>query len=139
MNRSARIVVVTAGLMVAGALFGALAANLALALATAATGELRDFLREPQVMQLVGFIGALLGGVLLPSACWLLLRRVPLGLAVLGTLIGTVTGGALGWVLPSGDFPVGSALLAAVAGFAVAALSLRLRFSAPRVPRGAAA
>jgi hypothetical protein len=130
MNHSLRIVLVNAGLLVAGALFGALAGMAALAVAVALTEGLRDAL-DPEVLVFGAFVGALFGGVLFPSAMWLLLRRVPLGLAVLGTVAGTVAGGVLGWVLP---FPalgneVARGLWGGVLGFACACLLLRLRAS----------
>jgi hypothetical protein len=85
---------------------------------------------EPLIF--VGALGALLGGVLLPITAWLFLRRVPIGLAVLGTLLGTVVGGALGWILFSGADQIRGGLAGAFAGFALSALLLRLLASAPR-------
>jgi hypothetical protein len=68
----------------------------------------------------------------------LLLRRVPLGRAVVSTVAGAVAGGVTGWTLAEqfattldgvlGD-PFVSALLGAVAGFLIAAFILRRRTS----------
>lgn len=133
MNRNLRIAAVTGGLLVAGAVAGAIAADVALLIAAALDGNGPELIGlEP--MLFVGSVGALLGGVLLPITAWLFLRRVPIGLAVLGTLLGTVVGGALGWILFSGD-QIRGGLGGAFAGFALSALLLRLRASAPRVPR----
>ena len=136
MERPVRIVLVTLGLCLAGAVFGALAAVVAFALASGLTGGF-DVVFYADVLAFVAAVGAVFGGVLLPVTCWVLLRRVPLGLAVMGTVAGTVLGGALGWMLLPDSIihPV----LGAVAGFFCAALLLRLRASAPRAPRGAAA
>ena len=92
MSRTLRIVAVTAGLLAAGAVAGALAADAALLLASAVEGSglaLNDW--EPLLF--VASVGALFGGVLLPVTAWLFLRRVPLGLALLGTVVGTIAGG----------------------------------------------
>jgi hypothetical protein len=130
MNRSLRIAAVTAGLLLAGAVAGAVAADVAVAIALAITGSpIRAAGFEP--LMFVAVVGALFGGVLLPVTAWLFLRRVPLGLALLGTLAGTVVGGVLGWVFPPMGDMVQGGVIGAVAGFALAALVLRLRASAP--------
>jgi hypothetical protein len=132
MNRTTRIVAVTVGLLAAGAVAGAVAADAALFLASALDGggvALNDW--EPLLV--VAAIGALFGGVLLPITAWLFLRRVPLGLALLGTVVGTIVGGALGWIVRLGSNEIQGGVMGAFAGFAVAALLLRLRASAPRV------
>ena len=136
MSRTLRIFAVTVGLLAAGAVLGALAAAAALAIALAASGEPVGLVShtDREMMSIVAILGALFGGVLLPATAWLFLRRVPLGLALLGTLIGTIVGGALGWVVGLPD-EVQGGLFGAFAGFACAALLLRLRASAPRVRR----
>jgi hypothetical protein len=132
MSRTLRIAAVTGGLLVAGAVAGFIAADLAFLIAGAIDGNGPGLIGlEP--MLFVGSLGALLGGVLLPITAWLFLRRVPLGLAVLGTLLGTVVGGALGWILFSGSDQIGGGLGGAFAGFALSTLLLRLLASAPRV------
>ena len=132
MSRSLRIAAVTGGLLVAGAVAGAIAADAAFLIAqTIEGGSLSLIGLEPLLF--VGSLGALLGGVLLPITAWLFLRRVPIGLAVLGTLLGTVVGGALGWVLFSGSDQIRGGLGGAFAGFALSTLLLRLLASAPRV------
>ncbi|HEX5726683.1 MAG TPA: hypothetical protein VFX98_14505 [Longimicrobiaceae bacterium] len=138
MNQPVRIALVTAGLMVGGAVFGALAAVIALAVALLATGGTRDLFVD-DAFALAAFVGALFGGILLPCTGWVLLRQVPLGLTVVGTVAGTVAGGALGWMLPLGSNEINRAIWGALAGFFAAALLLRLVASAPRVPRKAAA
>src|SRR6185436_9555761 len=135
MSRTLRIFAVTAGLLAAGAVLGALAAVAALAIGLAASGEPVGWVShtDREMMSIVAILGALFGGVLLPATAWIFLRRVPLGLALLGTLVGTVVGGALGWVVGMRHDPIQGGLIGAFAGFAGAALLLRLRASAPRV------
>src|ERR1051325_3924692 len=96
MSRTLRIAAVTGGLLVAGAVAGTVAAEAAFLVAAvfSHTGEVIN----RQSLLTAGSTGALLGGVLLPITAWIFLRRVPLGLAVLGTLLGTVVGGTLGWI-----------------------------------------
>jgi hypothetical protein len=146
MNRSLRIAAVTGGLLVAGAVAGAVAAEAAFLVASLFDHSGGSFINRDSLIA-AGSVGALLGGVLLPITAWIFLRRVPLGLAVLGTLLGTVVGGALGWVFLSGGDPVQYGLTGvytlyirgglngAFVGFALSALLLRLLASAPRVPR----
>jgi hypothetical protein len=62
------------------------------------------------------------GAVLGPSCAWALLRRVPLAFALTVPTLATVVGGAAAWW--AGTFPPFGAL----AGFAAAALGLRLCF-----------
>lgn len=131
MKRSpVRVLGVTAALLACGALLGALAAVIT-GIVAFGTSEGLEMALDPEVLLITGIFGAILGGVLLPAACWTLLRRVPLGLAFLGTLLGTVAGGVLGWFLIFHVRAMG-ALGGAVLGFLLATIFLRLRFSAPR-------
>lgn len=128
----ARVVGVTAALLVCGAGLGALAA---------VVGAWLTFkLTIVPLYTLYAYIiaagtGAVLGGVLLPAAYWLLLRRVPLGLALPGTLLGTVAGGVAGsvfaWRLGYESILLAAPVGGAVLGFLQAATLLHLRFSAP--------
>jgi MFS family permease len=134
MNRSVRVVLVTAGLLAAGAAFGALAGVVAIVVGLALTQGFASAF-HPTVLAFVGLAGALCGGVLFPAAAWLLMRRVPLGLAVLGSVVGTALGGVIGWVLADMALvPVWPALLGAVLGFVAACVLLRQRYAhgAPR-------
>ena len=130
MTRPARIVLVALGLAAAGAAFGALAGAVGLALAVlVAEGPRGLGWLEP--FAVAAAFGAVLGVGLGPAAGWLLLRRVPLGVAVLGTLAGAVAGGAGSWLL-RGAWLVGGPVGGAAAGFLAAAVALRLRYAAPR-------
>jgi hypothetical protein len=126
----ARIVGVTAALLAGGALFGAIAAVLALVLASALTGGLAW--GAPIALVFAAVAGAALGAPLFPAAGWLLLRRVPLGIALIGSMAGTVLGGVAAWVLTRGNDPMSTPILGAIIGFACAAIVMRLRFSARR-------
>lgn len=133
MNRTGRILAVTAGLIAGGALFGALAAVVALMIGVAATDHLRDVMNA-ELLELVAGVGAVFGGVLFPTAGFVVLRRVPLGLALLGTLVGAVAGGVTGWMLRGQDImQVYHAIIGALIGFLAATIALRL--TAGRVRR----
>jgi hypothetical protein len=127
MNHTGRILAVTAGLIVGGAIFGAIAAVATLMIGLAAIGrggEVFDLI----ALEIVATVGAMLGGVLFPAAAWLLMRTVPIGLALLGTVAGTTAGGAAGWLVASNDFDqVVYALIGGVIGFAAASVLLRIR------------
>lgn len=138
MKHSVKIALVTAGLLAAGAVFGALAGMVGVAVAIALTDGL-SYALDPLALGFAAMAGAFLGGILFPAAAWLLMRRVPLGLAVAGTLLGTVAGGVLGWVVADAADPIGISVAAAMGGFAVSCVGLRLRYSrgerqAVRVP-----
>jgi hypothetical protein len=134
MARTTRIIAVTLGLSVAGAVFGALAGAIALALSLLLTGGGNVFSAETVfVLSIPAKLGGSLGAIGAPAVAWILLRRVPLGKAVLVTTIGTVTGGVTGWIVgealravngPTEPFgnELSGAILGAVAGFVAAAL-----------------
>jgi len=123
-----RTTLVITALMAAGALFGGVAAAIAL---TVAGGITEGGFPPWSVLAFAASVGAMLGAPLLPATSFLLLRRVPLGLAFLGTTVGTMLGGIAGWFLGRAD-PVRGPLTGAVIGFFVAVIVLRLRFSSRR-------
>lgn len=125
-----RAAAVTGALLVAGALFGSIAAALGSAIAVSITERA---LAPFPVVAWAAIIGGVLGAPLLPVTSWLLLRRVPLGLSFVGTTVGTTVGGIVGWIAAyaingqSIVWPV----VAAVLGFFAAVLVLRTRFASP--------
>jgi hypothetical protein len=119
-----RVIVVTAGLVVAGIVFGALAGVAALAISLLLSGELGSF--KPEVFAIAATLGALLGAVCAPIVGWLLLRHVPLGRAFGGLAIGATLGGVAGWFLPQFAHGDGILIVAAL-GALCAAVLLRIR------------
>ena len=133
MSRPLRIAAVTAGLLAAGALAGAVAADVAVSIALTVGHE--PIAIDWTLLSFVGSIGAIFGGVLLPVTAWIFLRRVPIGLALLGLLLGTIAGGVLGWTWNPIHDAMNGGVYGAVLGFAAVALLLRVRASAPATPR----
>jgi hypothetical protein len=124
MTRVGRILAVTAGLSVAGGVLGAVASVIALLLAAALTEGLPLPLHL-DVLAFVALFGAVLGMIAAPAGGWLLLRRVPVGRAMLWSVIGTIVGGVVAWAVPLGHDQIGRAVIGAVVGFLAAALVLR--------------
>ena len=118
---------VTAGLAVAGAVSGAVVADIVLATALLVTQGPLAVLRDPFVYLIGGLVGAGCGFICGPIAAWTLLRRVPLGRAILEPSIGAAIGGALGlfFAPPGGIF---SPIIGAIAGLLVAAIRLRFEY-----------
>jgi hypothetical protein len=125
--RIKRIAAVTAGLIVAGGVFGTIAGMVVLI-----AWGIFDSLPFHEVtladlsfaVQFSVLFGGGPGVVLGPLAAWLLMRHVPLGLAVGGTTLGTLAGGVGALVVTGNPF---TALLYGMAGFAISAIGLRLR------------
>jgi hypothetical protein len=131
-DRPARIALVTAGLSAAGAIVGGLCSTIAVALIAAIEGGLGT-LASREVASLLGIaatFGAVAGMVGAPVLSWTLLRRVPLGRAILFTAIGTIVG-ALGGELAHPLNPYAHALpgvlVGALLGFIGAGILARLR------------
>src|SRR5262245_34898106 len=137
MARTARILLVTTGLAIAGAAFGATAAIMALTIGLALTEGLREALRGlSRVLGFAAFAGAVLGAAVAPAGAWILMRRVSLGRAIVGTFVGTAVGGVTGLLIgtslrrlalrtPFAFDDVDAAITGAVLGFFVAAALLR--------------
>lgn len=91
-----RIIVVTLGLMLAGAFAGAVSGVVAIEAAflvylrTLATAEL---------LAASASIGVVFGAIAAPAIAWSLLRSVPIGRAVTGIAAGAGLGGAIGVLL----------------------------------------
>lgn len=126
--RIRRIAAVTAGLMVAGGVFGTIAGMVVLIASGMFDGGPFHFTLTDLglLLQISIIFGGVLGAVLGPIAAWLLMRHVPLGLAVGGTTLGTLAGG--GAALVATGNPV-IAMLYGMAGFGISAIALRLRVS----------
>jgi len=136
MSRSARILVVTAGLITTGAVCGAVIGAVTLALGMAlAQGPVAGFGRD--VFGFGAVYGAAFGAVAAPATAWLLLRRVSLGRAVVWCGGGAAAGGVAGTVAMGRSDPIVGTLFGALAGFLVAVVLLRRRASAPGADRQA--
>lgn len=125
MTRPVRILVVTVGLMAAGAVFGAVAGVIAFGVAEVLTEGPRSALRAAASIALIGaYFGAPLGAILAPAAAWSALRNVPFGRMFVWSVAATVIGGVIGWVIGPGEAPMGEALFGAFGGFCVATFLL---------------
>jgi hypothetical protein len=114
-----RVAAVTGGLIAAGAVAGGIASALTVGAVMMVT-EPREIFRDPEFLLFAGMIGAAFGSVLGPLAAWLLMRHVPLGVAIGGTMLGTLIGGVAALMLGGGVFAL------PLAGFAASALAIRL-------------
>jgi hypothetical protein len=136
-DRPFRIVLVTAGLCGAGAVVGAICSAAAVSLIAAIEGGVGSLTsRELRgLLGIAGAFGAVVGMIGAPALSWALLRRVPLGRAMLFTAIGTVMG-AVGGELTRPLNPyartVPAVLVGAFLGFIGAGVLARLR--APTSP-----
>jgi hypothetical protein len=136
MSRATRILAVTGGLILTGALLGGIAGAAALGVSLAITEGLGRQL--PGALLFGGILGAAIGSVAAPLAGWILLRRVPLGRAIGWTTLGAVAGGVIGWLLRLDvPGPVPAPIAGALVGFLIPALILRLRTPASSAPAGA--
>jgi hypothetical protein len=122
-----RVAAVTGGLIVVGGIAGALVSAITVGAVMLATGA-RELFRHPEILVIAGMVGAAFGSVLGPLAAWLLMRHVPLGVAIGGTMLGTLAGGVAALLLGDG---VTWYLTLPLAGFFLAALVIRLRVPGP--------
>jgi hypothetical protein len=128
--RWTRIALVTAGLAAAGAVFGTLVGMVVLGTWMIAADVVEiSFSSLPMFVALSMFYGGGAGAVLGPLAAWLLMRHVPLWLAVGGPTLGTLAAGGIGLLITADPI---AALYSGIAGFGASAIALRLR-----VPRQA--
>jgi hypothetical protein len=120
------VVLVTAGLALAGAAFGGFAGALALATVMLLRGNVANF--SPLLaLGIAAEGGAFLGLISAPLLVWVMLRRVPLGRVFLRLTLAAVLGGVLGWfAFSSIDLVLGPTLAAFVA-FIASAVALSLR------------
>jgi hypothetical protein len=116
-SRPVRILILTAALALTG---GAIGAVLGAIMSLMALGPMQAVLL-PGSVWLGVYVGAIIGGVLAPLTGWLLLRQVPLGLALGGTALGTAAGAVVGLVL-GGAY---GSVMFAIAGFFLTAVLLR--------------
>lgn len=128
-RRFGRIVLVTLGLMLAGAVFGAIAGGAALQLVFLISGDPLTV----DAFVIGGFFGAPLGAITAPLLSWLLLRRVSLGRMFLVCSCGAAIGGVVGWFLIGLRWDLVGPLAGAFVGCALSALILSSRTRASPV------
>ena len=118
-SRLRRILAVTAGLVLTGAIVGAITSAVALLLVSLSDG-VHGMAEATSGLGFAAIAGAAIGGVLAPVEAWVLLRRVPLWRAIAETAAGTIIGAlVLGFLVPG-------PIIGAVAGFTIAAIRLRI-------------
>lgn len=117
-----RIIQVTLGLSVLGAVIGGILGG---GLAALLGVRMGDFRISGEVLYTGAVFGGAMGCVLAPLAAWTLMRRVPIWRAIAETAVGTVLGAVLGLVFqPLRDTAWLSPPLLGIAGFALAAIRL---------------
>ena len=130
-----RIVIVTAGLVLAGALSGAVSG---IAASEVAVLTVMRALAPLKLVGLSSAIGAAFGAIVAPTLAWAALRHVPIGHAIIAIAVGAGSGGALGILAGASmfnpyyplvliPFPVPQGLVGAFIGATFATLCLRVR------------
>jgi len=130
-NRLARIVAITAGLGATGAVVGGCCAAIAVTVISIVETK-SAFIFSVEFFRLLGIValaGAMTGIVGAPALAWGLLRRVPLGRAIVVTAIATIAGAILGEMF----FPfnpywnvIPGVIVCGWLGFLLAGVALRL-------------
>ena len=123
----ARVLGVTAGLAAASAVAGAFVADAVLGVAILVSQGPIAALKDPFLYAIGGAVGAACGFFCGPIAAWTMLRKVPIGRAILEPSIAAAIGGGLGLMLldTRGIWgPIGGA----VAGLLLAAIRLRREY-----------
>jgi hypothetical protein len=127
MRSPARFLRVLAGLIVAGALFGALAAVVVVAIVALQLGVRHGnfgLLSEPLGYQVASMIGGVCGAVLAPLAALAFWRHIPVWRLFLHLTLGTIAGAILGTALFEHLFAI---IAAGALGFAAAGAQLSHR------------
>ena len=140
MGRAVRVLAVTAGLAVAGAVTGAICGLVALTPLIVAGWLRPPSGYNPVVLSEIGAwaaaAGAALGAVFGPLLAWSILRHVSLGRVILWAALGTVLGSFAGWALTANQvFPGLPAIFGGgLLGMVTAGVGLRRR--AAKLARG---
>jgi hypothetical protein len=129
MTKIRRILAVTLGLTLTGAIVGAAIGAIVLLGWVSATRSPGSPFPVAELLGIGAIFGAYIGAVIAPIAAWTLLRRVPLGRAIAGAAIGTAIGAVVGGLIA----PIGP-IIGGIAGFVGGALYLRF-IVAPRLAR----
>lgn len=138
-DRLYRVAIVTSALSGTGAIVGAFCGAVAITAFTVIEfGAGSVFSRgTPQLIGMAVVYGALAGSVAAPLLAWGVLRRVPLGRAIVVTALGTVIGSVVGELYrPLNPYvrTVPGVIVGAFAGFLLSGIALRLGTRAMRHP-----
>lgn len=129
LSRRLKITLGVAGL---GALAGGVAGGISAAVVSAVLARDARVLFDWFPYAIGAEIGGPLGIVLLPIGAWTLMRHVPFGRAVVGTIAGTLIGGFAGYFIAPDVHALFRSIAGGVLGFGVAAIVLRLRARAAK-------
>jgi len=140
MGRAGRVLAVTAGLAVAGAVTGAICGLVALT-PLIISGWLRPpFGYNPVILSEIGAwaaaAGAALGALFGPLLAWSILRHVPLGRIILWAAVGTVVGSFAGWGLTASAISPGLPAIFGGGLLGMVAAGIGLRRRAAKLVRG---
>ena len=126
MDRANRIVLVTLGLSLTGAVVGATLSPLLLLAIGLAQGR-PVFGVDLSFLGIAAAFGATAGAILAPIASWSLMRHVPIWRAIVETLVGTILGASVGMLFgPDQRFGLLWPIVFGIVGFLTAAGRLRL-------------
>ena len=126
-TRWIRTVAVMGFIVVAGGIFGSIAGTLTLLPSAIRLEGLAVFSNIENLVDLGIISGGFTGAVLGPLVAWVLMRNVPLWLAIGGTTLGTSVSGGLVLLLTNNLF---GGMLASIFGFMATAAHLYDRFPA---------
>jgi hypothetical protein len=127
--RWSRIAAVTTGLAFGGAIVGAVAATIAMVILIVARLGIGYLPRASALLPFTAISTAAAGFVAFPTASWLLLRRVRIGVALAATGLCTIVGSLFGeWIDPFNpySYTIPGLVRGAVVGFVVGVVLLRL-------------
>jgi len=127
--RWSRIAAVTAGLALGGATLGAVVATIAMVILIVVRLGITALPSASAILPFTAICTAAAGFVAFPTASWLLLRRVSIGVALAATGLCTIVGSLFGeWIDPFKPFSytIPGLVRGAVVGFVVGVVLLRL-------------
>lgn len=122
----AKRIKVTLGLSAAGGVAGAITGGVTGILVALPMGKM-EFGFGLDVFTVGAMVGGALGTLLLPIAAWTLMRNVPFGKALLGTIAGALLGGFAGYFMIADNYVLVRSIFGGIVGFCVSAYLLRKR------------
>lgn len=128
---------VTLGLAATGGVAGALAGGVTGVLVALPLSGSMGMSIGLDVFSFGAMIGGTLGTLLLPIAAWTLMRHVPFGKALAGTIAGALVGGFMGYFMIDDKYVLVRSVVVGILGFCVSAYVLRRRALARPTSSGA--